>query len=134
MRIPHGLKRVNMGWKIAEYRSPDELDSRVPAEPPPPHNPYAAVRPQHGPHPAFYTDTATGPLRSVGVAYGLWALCLVGLAGIHRFYAGRYVTGFIWLLTFGLVGIGLVYDLFRIPFLVERKNDELIQRRLLGYR
>ena len=27
-------------------------------------------------------------MRSVGVAYGLWALGLIGLMGIHRFYAG----------------------------------------------
>ncbi len=64
-------------------------------------------------------------MRSVGVAYGLWALCIVGFAGIHRFYLGRYVTGLIWLLTWGLLGIGSLIDLFLIPSLTERKNAEL---------
>lgn len=64
-------------------------------------------------------------MRSVGVAYGLWALCIVGVAGIHRFYLGRYVTGLIWLLTWGVFGIGLLVDLFLIPGMTERKNYEI---------
>jgi len=64
-------------------------------------------------------------MRSVGLAYGLWALCLVGVAGVHRFYAGKYVTGTIWLFTWGLAGIGLFIDLFLIPGMIERKNREL---------
>jgi TM2 domain-containing membrane protein YozV len=64
-------------------------------------------------------------MRSVGLAYGLWALCLVGVAGVHRFYAGKYVTGTIWLFTWGLAGIGLFIDLFLIPGMIERKNRAL---------
>ena len=64
-------------------------------------------------------------MRSVGLAYGLWALCLVGVAGVHRFYAGKYVTGTIWLFTWGLAGIGLFIDLFLIPGMIERKNRTL---------
>lgn len=67
-------------------------------------------------------------VRSVGMAYLLWALCLVGAAGIHRFYTGRYVTGVIWLLTLGLLGIGSLVDLFLIPGMVESKNRELARR------
>ena len=59
--------------------------------------------------------------HAVGIAYGLWALCLVGVAGIHRFYAGRYITGTIWLLTWGLLGIGLLVDLFLIPGMFGRR-------------
>jgi TM2 domain-containing membrane protein YozV len=61
-------------------------------------------------------------MRSVGWAYGLWALFLVGVAGIHRFYAGKYVTGFIWLITWGLFFVGTFVDLFLIPAMIERKN------------
>ncbi len=64
-------------------------------------------------------------MRSVGLAYGLWALCLVGVAGIHRFYAGKYITGTIWFFTWGLCGIGLFIDLFLISGMIERKNREL---------
>lgn len=59
---------------------------------------------------------------NAGVAYGLWALCLAGAAGIHRFYLGRYVSGAIWLLTWGLLGLGSFIDLFLIPGMVEEQN------------
>ncbi|MGD8453535.1 MAG: NINE protein [Phycisphaerae bacterium] len=61
---------------------------------------------------------------SAGVAYGLWALCLAGAAGIHRFYLGRYVTGAVWLLTWGLLGVGSFFDLFLIPGMVEKQNRD----------
>ena len=64
-------------------------------------------------------------MRSVGLAYGLWALCICGVAGVHRFYTGRYITGTIWLFTWGVFGIGLFIDLFLITGLVESKNREL---------
>ena len=64
-------------------------------------------------------------MRSVGLAYGLWALCLVGVAGVHRFYAGKYITGTIWLFTWGVAGIGLFIDLFLIPGMIEQANRRL---------
>lgn len=48
--------------------------------------------------------------RTVG--YILW---IFGFTGSHRFYFGKPVTGTIWLLTAGLLGIGWLIDVFLIP-------------------
>ena len=61
--------------------------------------------------------------KSSGAAFLLWALCLVGLCGMHRFYLGRYVTGILWLLTFGLLGVGQIIDLFLINGMVDEENE-----------
>jgi len=57
-----------------------------------------------------------------GPAYALWCLFFVGLAGLHRIYMGKYGTGVLWLLTFGLFGVGQFVDLFRMKRLVEDSN------------
>lgn len=57
--------------------------------------------------------------HSKTLGYLLW---LFGFTGAHRFYYGRPVTGAIWFLTFGLLGIGWLIDLFLIPTL-DRQAD-----------
>ncbi len=45
----------------------------------------------------------------------LWcSLGFLGIAGLHYFYAGRWLMGLIYLLTGGLFGIGTVIDAIRI--------------------
>jgi TM2 domain-containing membrane protein YozV len=63
-------------------------------------------------------------MKSSGIAYLLWLLCFVGFCGIHRFYAGRVITGVVWLLTFGLLGIGQLIDLLLIPEMIRTVNLE----------
>ncbi len=48
----------------------------------------------------------------IPLGYALW---LFGFLGAHRFYYGRPVTGTIWFLTLGLLGVGWLIDLFLIP-------------------
>ena len=33
-----------------------------------------------------------------------------GIAGLHRFYAGRWLSGLVWFFTFGLMGVGQCID------------------------
>lgn len=64
---------------------------------------------------------ATGH-KDTGTAYLLWAPSLVGVAGLHRFYLGKVGTGVLWLLTFGLFGIGTLVDAFMLPGMVKQFN------------
>ena len=61
---------------------------------------------------------------SRGTAYLLWALCLFGVSGIHRFYLGRIGTGILYLCTWGLFGIGNIIDLFTIPGMVDAETGQ----------
>ena len=65
-------------------------------------------------------------------AYLLWCGWVIGLAGLHRIYLGRYGTGFLYLFTWGLFGIGQVIDLFQIPRMVEDENNRLLVADLGG--
>ena len=49
--------------------------------------------------------------HSTTVGYILW---IFGFMGSHRFYFGKPVTGTIWFLTLGVMGIGWIVDLFLI--------------------
>lgn len=57
-----------------------------------------------------------------GIAYGLWAGWLFGFAGLQRLYLGKYGTGFLWLLTWGLAGFGQIYDLITLRRQVGQAN------------
>ncbi|GAM21899.1 hypothetical protein SAMD00019534_050740 [Acytostelium subglobosum LB1] len=59
--------------------------------------------------------------KSTGVAYLLWLF--LGLFGVHRFYLHRYASGFIYLFTAGIFGIGWLLDLFLIPSMVRHFNN-----------
>ncbi len=55
----------------------------------------------------------------------MWLACLFGLCGLHRFYLGRPISGFLYLVTFGFVGIGQIIDLARLDTMVDRANHQL---------
>lgn len=66
---------------------------------------------------------------SPGMAFILWLGCIFGLCGIHRFYLGKPVTGFLYLITFGLFGVGQFIDLIRLRGMVDDTNLALAERR-----
>jgi len=65
-------------------------------------------------------------MKDKTIAYLLWCGCFLGMCGLHRIYNGKYGTGFLWLFTFGLAGIGQFIDLFTIPGMVEDTNNRLL--------
>lgn len=59
--------------------------------------------------------------RSLLMAYLLWFF--FGLLGVHRFYLGRPVSGVIYLLSGGLLGVGWLFDAFWTYVMVNAEND-----------
>ena len=49
-------------------------------------------------------------------------LTFLGIFGIHRFYLGKWITGLIWLLTGGLLLLGLLYDLWTLNEQIDEVN------------
>lgn len=59
---------------------------------------------------------------SLPVAYLLWLISGAGALGLHRFYLGKVGTGFLWLFSAGLGGMGCLYDFFTLPRQVREAN------------
>jgi len=70
----------------------------------------------------------TPPLNSKGISYLLWLGYVFGIAGIHRIYNKRYMSGVVWFCTWGLFGFGTVLDLFLIPGMVDEHNHKIRQK------
>jgi TM2 domain-containing membrane protein YozV len=49
-------------------------------------------------------------------------LTFLGWLGIHRFYMGKWGTGILYLLTLGLLGIGVVYDFWTLNSQISECN------------
>jgi len=49
-------------------------------------------------------------------------LTFLGVFGLHRFYQGKIGTGIIYLLTFGLFFIGIIYDWWTLNEQVSAEN------------
>lgn len=62
------------------------------------------------------------PRKELGIAYALMLFSLVGVCGVQHFYLGKIGRGLLWLLTFGLLGIGLLVDIFTLPQQVKNIN------------
>ena len=57
--------------------------------------------------------------RSKLLAYLFW---IFGFIGLHRFYLGRPLSGVLYLLTVGVFGLGIIYDLFTLNEQIAEAN------------
>ena len=58
--------------------------------------------------------------KSYNVSWVL--LTFLGIFGIHRFYLGKWLTGLLWLLTGGLLLLGVLYDYWTLNRQVDEVN------------
>ncbi|GIG53363.1 TM2 domain-containing protein [Demequina activiva] len=63
--------------------------------------------------PAHHGNTLGYPPKSLLLAYVLWLF--LGVLGIHQFYLGKTGRGLLYLFTLGILGIGVIIDLFTLP-------------------
>ena len=49
-------------------------------------------------------------------------LTFLGIFGIHRFYLGKWLTGLLWLLTGGVLMLGVLYDYWTLNRQVDEVN------------
>ena len=64
------------------------------------------------------------PLKATGTAY-LWWFFFGGL-GAHKFYLGRPGLGVLYACTLGVFYLGVLYDLFTLPWQVREANEKLL--------
>jgi TM2 domain-containing membrane protein YozV len=50
-------------------------------------------------------------------------LAFLGAFGLHRFYLGKWGTGLLYLLTCGLLGIGIIYDFLTLNSQISERNQ-----------
>ena len=67
-------------------------------------------------------------MNNLNTSYVLWLGWFFGVAGFHRIYNKKFFSGFLWLCTWGLFGIGQFIDLLLIPSMVDEHNLRVRQR------
>ncbi len=69
------------------------------------------------------------PEINKGTAYLLWALAFVmPIHGLHRFYAGKPVSGTLYFFTLGFFYIGQILDVFFISSMVDQRNRHFLEK------
>ena len=87
-----------------------------------------AERPEKAPPPV--SPRELGPPSNANRTTALLLAIFLGWLGAHRFYVNRPLSGLIWLVTFGFLGIGALYDVIMIATGEFRDSEE---RRLIHW-
>lgn len=58
-------------------------------------------------------------------------LTFLGIFGVHRFYMGKWVSGTLYLFTFGVFGLGILYDYWTLNLQIDEIN--VIENRQYRY-
>lgn len=69
-------------------------------------------------------DEANFEYKEGHVDYNIaWILLtFLGIFGIHKFYMGKIVSGIIWLVSGGLLGLGILYDYWTLNEQINEVN------------
>ncbi|MDF1579350.1 MAG: TM2 domain-containing protein [Desulfuromonadales bacterium] len=62
------------------------------------------------------------PAGEIDYNFAWVLLTFLGLFGVHRMYLGKWITGFLYLLTGALLGAGYIYDYWTLNEQVAEKN------------
>ena len=62
------------------------------------------------------------PARTTDYNLAWVLLVLLGIFGAHRFYQGKILSGVLYLLTVGVFGLGIIYDLFTLNEQIAEAN------------
>ena len=73
-------------------------------------------------------------MYSTRTAYLLWLASFFGLAGLHRLYLGKIGSGVLYMLTWGLGGLGTIYDGITMPDQVREAKLKARMRRAIDSR
>lgn len=61
-------------------------------------------------------------------------LIFLGQLGVNRFYLEQFGMGILYIFTSGIVGLGIIYDLFTGVSQVREYNERLCTRLILDYK
>ncbi|MDX9874371.1 MAG: TM2 domain-containing protein [Spongiibacteraceae bacterium] len=61
----------------------------------------------------------------INYTIGWILLTFLGAFGVHRMYMGKWISGIVYLLTLGLLGLGVLYDFWTLNSQISERNRVL---------